>query len=42
MVKGAHSVEELNRLAAECFASADFKEGRAAFMEKRPAVFLGR
>ena len=25
-----------------CFASDDFKEGRAAFLEKRPAQFKGR
>ncbi|MEA2739046.1 MAG: hypothetical protein QOH05_2353, partial [Acetobacteraceae bacterium] len=25
-----------------CFDSADFKEGRTAFMEKRPARFVGR
>jgi enoyl-CoA hydratase/carnithine racemase len=30
-----------DRLVAECFASADYVEGRRAFMEKRRATFTG-
>jgi len=42
----AHPAEQdLDRaveMVKTCFASEDFKEGRAAFMEKRPAQFKGR
>jgi enoyl-CoA hydratase/carnithine racemase len=33
---------ELDRLAAACFDSEDYREGRAAFLEKRPPRFEGR
>jgi enoyl-CoA hydratase/carnithine racemase len=29
-------------LVKECFDSADYKEGRRAFLEKRKPVFTGR
>jgi enoyl-CoA hydratase len=32
----------LDALAKECFDSADYKEGRTAFMEKRKPAFTGR
>jgi len=35
-------VEKCHRLSRECFDSADFKEGRTAFMEKRKPVWQGR
>jgi enoyl-CoA hydratase/carnithine racemase len=31
-----------DQLVAACFNSADFTEGRTAFMEKRKPVFINR
>lgn len=41
IVSGAGDAGDLARLVDACYASADFKEGRAAFLEKRRAVFRG-
>jgi len=38
----APTTEDCARLAAACFDSADFIEGRAAFLEKREPKFSGR
>ena len=34
-------VDAADRAVAACFASADYKEGQAAFMEKRKPKFIG-
>lgn len=39
---GAPTSEDCARLAAACFDSADFAEGRAAFLEKREPKFSGK
>lgn len=39
---GAAPEAEIAALAAACFASADYAEGRAAFLEKRKPAFAGR
>jgi enoyl-CoA hydratase/carnithine racemase len=36
------SAPAIDRAIAACFDSADYREGRTAFMEKRPPRFLGR
>lgn len=39
---GAPTMEDCEALAARCFDSADYVEGRAAFLEKRAPKFEGR
>jgi len=40
--ESARDLDLCKRLVAECFASADYAEGRTAFMEKRKPAFTGR
>ncbi|MHB2168233.1 enoyl-CoA hydratase [Alsobacter sp. R-9] len=39
---GSPSAESLQALAAACFDSDDYREGRTAFLEKRAPTFTGR
>jgi enoyl-CoA hydratase/carnithine racemase len=41
MDAGERDMEQMQRMMAACFDSADYREGRTAFMEKRPPKFLG-
>jgi enoyl-CoA hydratase/carnithine racemase len=41
VVHGNLAAEDVTALLARCSASADFQEGRAAFLEKRAPVFRG-
>ncbi len=40
--EGARDMALVQRVTRECFDSADFKEGRTAFMEKRKPVWQGK
>ncbi|MFC3340049.1 enoyl-CoA hydratase-related protein [Paracandidimonas soli] len=41
VVPGAYGTQACEDAVLECFHSEDYKEGRAAFQEKRPALFKG-
>lgn len=40
--EGTRDLAAVQRAVEACFDSADYHEGRTAFLEKRPAVFTGR
>jgi enoyl-CoA hydratase len=40
--QGRHTVDDITAAVAACFDSADYKEGRAAFAQKRKPSFMGR
>lgn len=42
IARGLGEVAEIEELAARCLESEDYREGRRAFMDKRPPVFTGR
>lgn len=42
LLDGQPSAREVDQAVQECFGSADYREGQAAFREKRPPVFQGR